>query len=196
MRSSFPQLADEPLDGAVGLVHDRVEGVLHDSRPLFRQDDFFLLPGPVVIKLHPYIVRVPLLHLAHPHRADLCLPRHRVLVNVHRNDGNDPFVQQGEIDVVPQSPARLVLVGRQVQTRIKARVQHRIEAVVFVEPYVVYGDSCGVLRHPGVNCRQDGAVGRPVQPWPVWPVAVAPSVHPGRVPVQKCVPGVFQPGAK
>ena len=86
------QLADEPLDGAVGLVHDRVEGVLHDGHPLFRQDDFFLLPGPVVVKLHPHIVRVPLLHLAHPHRPDLCLPRHRVLVDVHRNDGDDAFV--------------------------------------------------------------------------------------------------------
>ena len=192
------QFSHQLLHSRVRGIHDCVKRIFNQSHHLLRESDFLLLPGQLIEQSHTHMVRVPLHRHTNAHGVDfVAVAVARVKVRFLWHNRCNALFQKGHHDVLNQASARLVGIGLSIQAIIKARINNRIKPIIFIELYVVDRNGCSIQRDAVIDGVDDGALTPTGKAHPVRAVTVAAPIisASGRVPVEKGVPSVFQPGA-
>ena len=192
------QFSHQLLHSGVRSIHDCVKRIFNQSHHLLREGDFLLLSGQLIEQPHAHMVRVPLNRYANAHGVDfIAVAVARVKVCFFWHHSGNALFQKSHHDVLDQPSAGLVGIGFDIQAIIKARINNRIKPIIFIELYMVDRNGCGIQSDAVIDGVDNGALTPAGKAHPVGAVTVATPIIPasGRIPVEKGVPSMFQPGA-
>ena len=147
------QLGLETLERSIGLVHDRVERVLHEGDVTLSHEDVLSEAVLLVVRVDHDMAWVPRDDLSNAETPDVVAARHLgVNCGLDWQDSNNALFEEGEHRVLDEGCSRLVDVCRDVQAFIEARRVQLLEPPIFV--------NLGVSERQGRDVEADLIVDR------------------------------------